>query len=159
MIDMPRKRISKHQPSTSNHKPSHNHRDRGRSALVANVLSLVDEWQTHRRETGDSLNAVMEAMTLTIDYDNIKPSSLRAAVAAVCAGSPTTDLVALSDYADSERTILAERDEMTIDDAKRMIAKDPQLATLIERLKPNPAALRAAATLVRALANGRRAVP
>jgi hypothetical protein len=135
-------------PSTSN---------RGRAALVANSVDLVDEWRAHRRKTGDSINATIAALLDQVDFDRVRPGHLIEAVRVLLAGLPTDVLVAVSNAATIEREILVEcvgdRAIGLADDQllANMSLADLHLVWLLDGLLGNPDALRAAMDLINAL--------
>ena len=145
--------------------PRHSHRNRstGRAALIANTVDLVGERQTHRRRTGDSINATARVLLEQVDFDLVKPHSLLEAFRVLLAGLPTDALADVSNAANAERAILAESigdRELGVTD-EQLVAKmspaDRQLVSALEGLRGNPEALRAAADLFAALGDGHAA--
>lgn len=130
---------------------------RGRATLVANSVDLIDEWRAHRRKTGGSINATMAALLDQVDFDRVRPGHLIEAIRVLLAGLPTDVLVNVSTAANIEREILVEcmgdRAIGVGDDQllANMSLADLHLVWLLDELRDNPDALRAAVDLINAV--------
>jgi len=150
----PQRTVRKLSSSTSN---------RGRAALVANSLDLVGEWWAHRRKTGDSINATVEALLEQVDFDHVRPGHLLESLRVLLAGLPTGALADVSTAANAERRILAERvgdRELGLTDEQliaRMSPSDQRLVRVLDELRGDPEAFRAAMDLVKAFGRADRA--
>lgn len=128
-----------------------------RSALVVNSLDLVGEWLAHRRKTSDSIGPTMRALLNHVDFDRVRRGPLLQAVGLFLTGLPTDALADVSDAADAERRILVEcigdREIGVSDDqlVAKMSAADRRLVWLLDGLRTNPDAFRAAVDLIEAL--------
>jgi len=101
---------------------------RRRAKLTANVLRVLDEWLAHPRPR---LDLFVEALLLKIEWDHVKPSSLRALFSALCDGLRTSELSSLSSNARREGEVLA-----AMRDAARLVsvlAADDSSARAVRR--------------------------
>lgn len=131
--------------------------DRGDAAHTSNVLDLIGEWHAHRRKTGDSMNGVMSALLVQVDFDDVKPGALVEALRVLLAGLPAGARADVSHAADRERELLAEciGDTALGITTKQLTANmspaDRELVSVLEGLWANPKAFRAAVALIKAL--------
>lgn len=132
----------------------------GSEAHVANVIDLLDEWQAYRRATGTSVNGAIGCLLDRVDWDCVDEHALRLAFRILLANIPAPDAASVSAGADKERKILAEQAGdhalglSNVDLLARLPERDRLLVRMLEQLRPNPEAFRAAVTMIKALGRG-----
>jgi len=121
------------------------------------VLDLIGEWHAHRRKTGESMNRVMSALLVQVDFDSVNPDALVEAFRLLLAGLPTDARADVSEAADREREVLAEciGDEALGVTTRQLTAgmppADQELVSVLEGLWANPKVFRSTVALIKVL--------